>query len=68
MRFKFPDHETALGVAEGLGAPDELDVGADVLGVYLTVCGLDHHPVLAPEIIRICEASGGIQVTDEAGD
>lgn len=64
MRFKFPNHDVADGVAFGLGAPDELDVIALVEGDEIEVLGLDDHPTLAPEIIRCCESAGGVRLPD----
>jgi hypothetical protein len=68
VRFKFPNDEVAIGVDLGLSAPDELDVVALRDGDELLILGLDDHPILGPEIIRICELAGGVRLPDDPSD
>lgn len=46
MRFEFPNHDLALGFADGLADPDGLDVYASVDGNVLEILGLDDHPMM----------------------
>jgi hypothetical protein len=68
MRYKFPNHEAAETADFVLGNPEWPDVVAILNDTELIVLGLDDHPILAPQIVEICESEGGVRLPDRPGD
>lgn len=64
MRFRCLDKDQAEGFADGLAAPDELDVYASIEGNVIEILGVDDHPVIAPEIRRMATNMGAVELKD----